>query len=316
MNRLTYIDGNSVGHAANTGAKTRLYAGSQETTAVFGFIRSLQVILRTRTAAKPVVLWDGRAWRFEFFPEYKGARTATPEKLKEREVYKAQAPLMRVACHLLGVRQLIASNMEADDLAAILARDASRRGDTVALVTGDKDWLQMVDANTVWVDHKSMPERKCNLTDFKAFTGYNTQKAFVHSKALIGDSGDNVKPRTGVGKDLAPLLLAAFPCVHTFLATPIAEAEDRYFIMHGKQMSSGMRKLHSDKEVQARFEWALQLMDLGHPKIPAPIGLKLTRAPLNRPAFEQLCGKLAFHSLLKDMDRFILPFTHLDKEYS
>lgn len=317
MSWKTYIDGNSVGHAANHGnAKQRkLYSGGQETTAIYGLVRSLQVILRNRTHAAPIVLWDGRSWRFERFAEYKGSRTDTAEKLAERAAYKSQMPSMVRACHLLGLRQMIAGNMEADDLGAILTRDAVKKGIKVALITGDKDWLQMVQPGVVWVDHKSNPERKCSATEFKAFTGYETQKAFVHSKGLIGDSGDNIKPRTGIGKDLAPLLLEVFPCVHTFLATPLIEAEDRYFLRHGKRMSSGMRKFHADKDVQARFEWALEMMDLDHPSIPAPRQMRVTHAPLDRAGFEKFCMEHAFHSVLQDMDRFIQPFITLDKEF-
>ncbi|MGE8141822.1 hypothetical protein ACQKOE_07590 [Novosphingobium sp. NPDC080210] len=317
MGFRTYIDGNSVGHAANHGnaKQQKLYAGGQETTAIYGLIRSLNLILRNRTHATPVVLWDGRSWRFERFPEYKGNRKDTPDKLAAAAAYKAQMPSMVRACHLLGLRQLIAGNMEADDLAAILTRDAVAKGDGVALITGDKDWLQLVQPGVVWVDHKSEPERKCNEQDFKTFTGFANPLAFVHAKGLHGDSGDNVKPNTGIGEKGAKDLLAVFPCVRSFLNTPLDEAQDRYFLHHGKKMPSKMLNLHTDPAVQARFDWALELMDLAHPSIPAPKQMRLTHAPLNRAGFEQFCGEHAFHSVLKDMDRFLQPFITLDKEF-
>ena len=51
MQRRTYIDGNSVGHAAQHGqAKNgKLYAGERETTAIYGMLRSIHKILRERS---------------------------------------------------------------------------------------------------------------------------------------------------------------------------------------------------------------------------------------------------------------------------
>ena len=312
----TYIDGNSVGHAAqHGGGKTRkLYAGSQETTAIFGMLKSMHKILRGRTHAPPVVLWDGRSWRYSFFPDYKSNRTDTLEKQKDRERYRAQRRAMFVGLKLLGVKQLVADNMEADDLAAILTRRAVARGDQVRLITGDQDWLQLVQPGVVWIEHRGGKDaRQCNAVGFKSFTGYDTPRAFVDAKSLQGDTGDFVKPKTGIGKKGAVDLLSVFPSIKEFLATPLDEAKDRYFLQIGKNMPKAMVTLHTDKEVQGRVEWAAKLMDLSHPEIPAPVGLKATHEPLDREKFEKFCGKLAFTSLLRDMDNFLKPFISLDK---
>jgi len=318
MTWRTYIDGNSVGHAASHGAgkQKKLYAGDQETTAIYGMLKSMQKIMRERAASLPVVLWDGRSWRFERFPEYKANRTDDAQKLKDRAAYKSQRPAMFKGLHLLGVRQLIAGNMEADDLAALVTKRALANGDNVALITGDQDWIQLVEPGVVWVDHKTKPERKVNASNFKDFTGFNSPKAFVQGKGLAGDAGDNVKPTTGVGKDTAPLLLETFGDVETFLATPLDEAKDRYFLMHGKRMPPKCAKFHSDPEAQARYDWALGLMDLNHPSIPRPMRLTATHQPLDRAAFESFCQQYSFGSILAQMDTFLVPFLANEKEYA
>lgn len=315
MRDLVIIDGNSVGNAAQNGnAKNgKLYAGEQETTAIYGMLRSTQVIMRARTHQTPVVCWDGRSWRHDFFPDYKGNRTDTAEKVAERERYRSQRKEMALGLHLLGVRQVIASNMEADDLAAMLTRKCVASGRKVALITGDKDYLQLVQPGVVWVDHKSNPERKCNAADFHAFTGYRTPKAFVHAKGLQGDAGDNVKPNLGIGAKGAQSLLAVFEDVYDFIATPLDEAMDRYFLHHGKNMTKKMQELHENAEALERFEWALKLMDLNHPDIPKPVGYKVTHAEFDRAKFEAFCGRHAFMSILKNMDQFIAPFVTLNK---
>jgi 5'-3' exonuclease len=310
----TLIDGNSVGHAAQHGfgAKgKKLIAGGQETTAIFGMLQSMQKLMRTRTGTAPVVLWDGRSWRYERFPDYKGNRTATVEQQQERERYKSQRRFMFEGLHYLGVKQLVAANMEADDLAAILSRQYAAQGDVVSLITGDKDWLQNVQPGVAWIDHKQ--DRKCTVENFEAFTGYKTRTAFVHSKALQGDAGDNVKTNIGIGEKGALDLLTAFPCVHTFLNEDIDRAADRFRNVTGKPLGAKFRNFHGSQELRDRFEWALELMDLAHPNLPVPTGIKATRAPINRPAFEQFCMRFGMSSVLQGMDRFIAPFQQMEE---
>jgi 5'-3' exonuclease len=328
MIQRTYIDGNSVGHAAQHGQGKngkKLTSGATETTAIFGMLKSMNVLLRARTTATPIVLWDGRSWRYEAFPDYKGTRTDTVEKQQERERYRLQRKHMAQSLHLLGISQLVAGNMEADDLAAILTRKERAKGNHVALITGDKDWIQLVEPGVAWLDHKE--DRKVTASNFHEFTGFRTQKAFIHAKALEGDAGDNVKPRTGVGEETSRKLLSVFDCVHDFLQTPYDDAVARWLAGGNdcpkpkrkndpQQLPSRLHKLHTDKEIQERFEWALGLMDLGHPDIPAPVGIKGTKAKLDRPAFEAFCAQFAFHSLLQDMDRFLKPFITLEEEFN
>jgi len=317
MTFRTYIDGNSVGHAAQHGhgkGGKKLVAGGQETTAIFGMLTSMHKLLKTRTASTPIVLWDGRSWRYERFDDYKGNRTDTKEKVAERERYRSQRAEMFKGLHLLGVCQLVAGNMEADDLAAILTRRAVAKGDSVTLITGDKDWIQLVQRGVAWQDHKI--DRKCTASNFYEFTGFRTQRAFIDCKALAGDSGDNIKPNTGVGEDTAKKLFEVFDDAEDFLRTDLDMAQERYFLHHGKNMYHGAVKFHSDPEAQARFRWALEMMDLSHPTIPAPTNMRGTKAKIDRPAFEAFCAQHAFMSILKDVDRFIQPFQALEEEFA
>ena len=327
MEQRTYIDGNSVGHAAQHGhAKggKKLVAGGHETTAIFGTMQSMQKILRTRTSSLPIVLWDGRSWRYESFEDYKGNRTATAELVAERERYKAQRKEMFLGLHLLGVSQLVAGNMEADDMAAIMTRNSLAKGNMVTLITGDKDWIQLVEKGVAWVDHKI--DRKVTVSNFHEATGYRTQKAFIHAKALQGDVGDNVKPNTGIGDEGAKELFSVFDCVHDFLRTSDEDAVARWQSA-GKScpkpkrkadpltLPSKFQKLRTCLETQARFEFALLMMDLGHPSIPKPTNIRSTRQRLDRPAFEAFCARHAFSSLLRDMDRFLQPFITLEEDF-
>lgn len=317
MIQRTYIDGNSVGHAAQHGHGKngkKLTAGATETTAIFGMLTSMSKLLRTRTAATPIVLWDGRSWRYEAFPDYKGNRTDTVEKQQERERYRLQRQHMFKGLHLLGVSQLVAGNMEADDLAAILTRKERAKGNHVALITGDKDWIQLVEPGVAWLDHKQ--DRKCTCTNFQEFTGYRTQRGFIHAKALQGDTGDNIKTNIGIGEKGAKELLAVFDCVHSFQGMPQDHAHEAWWKTFGRPVPPKFMRLRECDETKGRFEWALSLMDLGHPDIPAPTGIRGTKQKLDRPAFEAFCAQFAFHSILKTMDQFLSPFITLEEEFN
>ncbi len=312
----TYIDGNSVGHAAqhgNSKGGKRLVSGGHETTAIFGTLKSMHKLVRNLTSSQPIVLWDGRSWRYERFPDYKGNRTATAAMVAERERYKAQRREMFIGLHLLGLNQLVAGNMEADDLAAIMTRNSLAKGNMVTLITGDKDWIQLVEKGVVWADHKL--DRKVTASNFHEATGFKTQRAFIDCKALAGDTGDNVKPNTGVGEDTAKNLFAVFDDADHFLRTPIDEVMARYQAHHGKKLYHGAVKFHGDPDAQARFRWALEMMDLAHPTIPAPANLRSTRAPIDENGFADFCKRHAFLSILSDTKTFLRPFYTLQEEF-
>jgi 5'-3' exonuclease len=315
MTLRTYIDGNSIGYAASARKGKRLTAGSQETTAIYGALGTIRKILES-SISRPVTLWDGRSWRYERFADYKGTRDDTPEKVADRERYKAQKSLLVRALHYLGMPQLIAGNMEADDLAAIMTRRALRMGDQVILVTGDKDWIQLVENGVVWDDHKI--DRKCTAANFHEFTKFRTQKAFIHAKALQGDDGDNVKPKTGVGEKGAIDMLAVFDDVHEFLQANIATVEGRMLHHHGvmPRTWSGLKKFHADTQAQVRFEFALELMDLGHPSIPQPTNLRATRGDIDLKAFSELCAQLSFGSILRNVEVWAKPFIQAQEKFA
>ena len=90
----------------------------------------------------------------------------------------------------MGIPQVSALNMEADDLGAILNDKFVARGDSVILLTADKDWLQLVGPKTVWRDF--LNSRIVTHKSFAEFTGVETVQQFVEVKVLAGDAGDNV----------------------------------------------------------------------------------------------------------------------------
>lgn len=317
------IDLNSVAHAAHQG--TVLKAGDQETQAVFGTIKSIRTYRIRNPRAKLVGLWDGASWRKSHDPEYKANRTDDAKKREDRARFKSQMPFLRKALRQLSVPQLFAINLEADDLAAILSKRYSAQGDFVRLISGDRDWLQLVDENVVWEDHRD-ETRKVNIRSFKNATGYDTALQFVQSKALQGDTSDNLKGVGKIGEVGAADLISVWGRVEAFLADPnpratweanppMAVKVDELGVEVSRKPKGYPKALddfHKNDDRQSRFFHNMHMMNLLG-ELPAPEKLSLVKGDFDSDGFRSLCHELGFSSIYREQafDTFTEPFRKL-----
>src|SRR5439155_22786476 len=80
----------------------------------------------------------GRTFRDDLASDYKANRKPMPDELA------GQIPLVHRACEALGVPIITYDRYEADDVIGTMTGRASREGYGVAIVTGDKDFFQLV----------------------------------------------------------------------------------------------------------------------------------------------------------------------------
>jgi 5'-3' exonuclease len=298
------IDANSIGYAAHQG--TTLHAGDQETQAVYGFIRAIRAIKVRNPDAVVVCLWDGRSWRKEISEVYKANRTDTADKREAKSTYTSQTPFIRRALKHLGVAQMAAANLEADDLAAMLVRN-SKPGDFTRLISGDKDWLQLVSPTCIWEDHRDSAKR-VNADSFKAVTGYPDVVSFLQSKALTGDVSDNLPGVGGIGDKGADTLLMIWGRVEAFLIDP--DPAQNYKNKMGKNMPKAFLNFHQDvDERHAKFYHNLHMMSLIG-DLPAPERLTLNKGEFDADAFKSICHELGFNSIFRPdkFDQWVEPF--------
>jgi 5'-3' exonuclease len=298
MANTVIIDANALGYANHNA--TKLTVGDFQVQAIFGFLKTIRNIREEYQFPdwQIVVLWDGHsAWRKELCPEYKANRVAKDEKqLAHKEAYKKQVPFIRKALQLLGVRQMLVSSAEADDMAGVLAKRLSVNN-LVTLITGDKDWLQLVNNNTVWYD--PIRDNRVGVGNFFEFTGYQTREGFLDGKALMGDNSDNISGVGGIGEKGAPEFIAEFGSV------------DNYF----KQVDDGKfvpkKKAHerlASEEGRKIFYRNRHLMNLLDVPTPPQEDVNVMTPTYNKEVFRNLCEKLAFQSFLRDFDNFLKPF--------
>ncbi len=95
MKRNVIVDGNNFGFAGMASAK--LSSGETETQAVFSFLKRIHSIHEEYPKALVTVLWDGRSWRKDIYPEYKANREKTEEQATARADYKKQSALIKIS---------------------------------------------------------------------------------------------------------------------------------------------------------------------------------------------------------------------------
>lgn len=288
---ISIIDGNSIGYAAHYG--TTLKAGDQQTQAIFGTARTLIDLRRKYPETKPIVVWDGRAqWRFDALPSYKSNRHSDdPKKEAIREAYKQQAPFIKQFLKAMGVTQMQCPTHEADDLAALLV-NVKHPDDKITLVTGDRDWLQLVRHGVIWCSSKNGDI--VHTGNFFEYTSYKTPEAFLDGKCLMGDQSDAVPGVGGIGEKTAPTFLATYGSVENFF-----NGVDAGVIKPNKKV---FQKLASPegRKIFERNKTVMSLFD-----VPAIDKTKLIyndSTSKNKKEFIDLCGQFAFRSFLEDVD--------------
>jgi 5'-3' exonuclease len=273
--------------------------------AIYNFLRNLRSAMGLYQMYQPVVLWDGASWRKTMFTEYKANRDKV-ETIHERRAaaakddYKRQMPLIKKGLQLLGVPQVFAINMEADDLGAILADRYSAQG-RVVLWTGDKDWIQLVGPNVVWRDFAN--KRTITEKNFEEMTGVKTPRQFVEVKGLSGDSGDNIPGVGGIGEKGAKDFLNKYGSFNDFLNMVCIEKSVDY-----AKLPKKLKALVDDEQKAIDFDRNLKLMDLRTPERPAPINLSVDKGTPNQELFRVFCDRLLFSSITKDLDEWIRVF--------
>lgn len=228
----------------------------------------------------------------------------------------------------MGVRQMLVTSAEADDMAGLMTKKLAKAGQRVKLVTGDKDWLQMVQPGVVWFD--PIRDRECNMSNFFEFTGYRTPEQFLDGKALMGDSSDNISGVGGIGEKGAPEFVAEFGSVAEFYR----QVESGIFVPKKKAHKllcgeSPFTKQQWDERYEGDranvsefnkymetwpgqgkliFNRNRKVMNLLDVPIPPKEDVSVIAPTYNRDAFRALCEKLAFHSILREFDAFLEPF--------
>ena len=199
--RLLLIDGHSMAFRAFYALPAENFStsGGQHTNAVYGFLSMLANILAEEKPDFVAVAFDvGRkTFRTDMFPEYKAQREAAPEE------FRGQVELIRDVLETLGITTLSRENFEADDIVATLSTEAGADYETF-LVTGDRDYLQLVDDSTTVLYPMRGVSKLHRFTPEAVKEKYGlSPKQYPDFAALRGDPSDNLPSVPKVGEKTA-----------------------------------------------------------------------------------------------------------------
>ncbi len=179
--------------------------------AVLGFTNMLVKLLNDMKVPNIAVIFDAKRKNFrnEIYTEYKANRSETPEDLIP------QFALIREATEAFAIPAIEMEGYEADDLIATYARLAVEAGQSVAIVSSDKDLMQLVRPGVRMYD----PMKYKDIGEAEVLEKFGVPPSkVVDVQSLAGDSVDNVPGVPGIGLKTAAQLINEYGDLETLLA--------------------------------------------------------------------------------------------------
>ncbi|WP_339339199.1 5'-3' exonuclease H3TH domain-containing protein [uncultured Oceanicoccus sp.] len=173
--------------------------------ALTGYTQFLFKFLQQVKPEKIAIAYDeslGSCFRNEIYPDYKASRVLPDEAL----AFQLQA--CKALTEIMGIPTFASQRFEADDIIATLAQSAQQRGESVTIVSRDKDLGQILKhpADMLW-DYAA--DRRINTADFVKHYAVEPHQ-MADFLTLVGDSIDDIPGVPGIGKKTAAALLGRF----------------------------------------------------------------------------------------------------------
>jgi DNA polymerase-1 len=197
------IDGSSYVHRAYHAIRGLTDSKGFPTNAILGFTKMFLKLLSEKNPEYLAVVFDskGPTFRHKIYEAYKANRPPMPDDMA------SQIPVIKRILEDLSVKILEKQGYEADDIIGTLARLSQEQGFQVVMVTGDKDFRQLITPqNSIW---DSMKDVVISYGSLKEAYGFEPEK-FVDVMGLSGDSVDNIPGVPGVGEKTATDLIRQF----------------------------------------------------------------------------------------------------------
>ena len=263
----------------------RINSKGQNTSAIFGFVNTLNDVLRSHHPDFMGIAFDpaGGTFRHEAYPEYKAQREATPEDIR------LSVPIIKDIIRAFRIPILEVAGYEADDVIGTLARKGAEQGLEVRMVTPDKDYAQLVTPNIKMVrpGSGSKPAEVMGEKEVYEKYGVTSTAQIIDLLGLMGDTADNIPGCPGVGEKTAVKLIAEFGGIDELLNRT-------------EELKGAMRKKVEENAEQIRFSKFLVTI-----KTDVPIELdkeKLSLKEPDREALRKIYEELEFRSFIKKLD--------------
>ena len=204
--RLFLLDGMALAYRAYYAFISRPLINSkgENTSAIYGFVTALMKILDEEKPDHIAVVFDTKepTFRHKLFPGYKATRQKMPEDMA------AQMDRLKEVVRAFNTPLLELPGFEADDIIGTLARRAESEGVLTMMVTGDKDFMQLISPMIkMYKPGKSGGEPELVEEPGVREKFGVTPDRVIDVLSLTGDTSDNVPGVPGVGEKTAiPLI--------------------------------------------------------------------------------------------------------------
>ena len=259
----------------------RMSSKGFNTSAIYGFVNTLQDVLKRENPTHMAVCFDppGPTFRHEAFEGYKAERPPTPEDIR------LAIPYIKRILEAYRIPVIEKMGYEADDVIGTLAKQAQSKGFDAYMMTPDKDFGQVVDEHIFQYkpgkqggDFEVLGVKEiCDSYEFE------TPLQVIDYLALMGDKVDNIPGCPGVGKVTAIKLIKQFGSIESML-----ERTD--------ELKGAMRIKVEENAEQIRFSKFLATI-----KIDVPIDLDEEALKVETPdyaALYEVFNELEFRTLI------------------
>ncbi|KMZ54672.1 DNA polymerase I [Dorea sp. D27] len=285
--KIVLIDGHSILNRAFYGLPDLTNSEGLHTNAVYGFLNIMFKILDEEAPEYLTVAFDVHAptFRHEMYAEYKGTRKPMAEELRQ------QVPVIKDVLRAMGINIIEKAGLEADDLLGTISKHCGERGMEVAVISGDRDLLQLA------TEHVKIriPKTKQGRTEIEDYYAADvkeryqvTPTEFIDLKALMGDSSDNIPGVPSIGEKTATKIISEYHSI-----------ENAY------EHVDELKPPRAAKALKEHWDMAVMSRKLAEIDVDAEVEFKLDEAELGNVFTEEAYGwfqRLQFKNLLGKFD--------------
>ena len=248
-----------------------------DTSAVFGFVNTLQDLLKREQPSHIAVCFDppgGKTFRHEHYEPYKANREKTPEGIL------VAVPYIKRILQAYRIPIFEIEGFEADDVIGTLSHQAEQQGFFTYMVTGDKDFGQLVTPN-IKIFNPGKNEIM-GVEEVNAKYGIENPTQLIDILGLMGDTADNIPGCPGVGPKNAEKLIQQFGSIENLL-----EHTDE---LKGVQK----QRIEENAELIRTSKWLATIIT----DVPVTLDADaLQREPVDMEALRQVFTELEFRTL-------------------
>ncbi len=264
----------------------RITQSGFNTSAIFGFVNTLEEVLRKEKPSHIAVCFDpaGPTFRNEAFEQYKGERESTPEDIK------LSVPIIKEIVKAYNIPVVEVAGYEADDVIGTLAKRAEKEGFTTYMMTPDKDFGQLVSPSILQYkpSYRGQDFEIRGEKEVCERYGIERTSQIIDLLALMGDKIDNIPGCPGVGEKTAVKLIADFDSVDNL-------------VLHTDELKGALKKKVEENKEQILFSKYLATICTD---VPVELEVSdLERRPADRDKLFAIFKELEFKSLIDRVGR-------------